>query len=118
MLAKVAFLPPIIFILYLSLLYSEKPSIDLSHIKEITVRAGQEIKIPVPIKGWPVPTATWELGDVPLEKGGRNKMEVWEFMDFLSHIQIRITIFIFCKTKYLHIREVCSQFPYPLTTSK
>ena len=81
MLAKVAFLPPIIFILYLSLLYSEKPSIDLSHIKEITVRAGQEIKIPVPIKGWPVPTATWELGDVPLEKGGRNKMEVWEFFN-------------------------------------
>jgi len=53
-----------------------KPSIDLSHIKDIKVRAGEQIRIAVPIKGWPVPTTTWELGTTPLEKGGRNKIEV------------------------------------------
>ncbi|ESO03551.1 hypothetical protein HELRODRAFT_191869 [Helobdella robusta] len=56
----------------------EKPSIDLSGIKDITVRAGQDIKIALPIKGWPVPTATWSLGDNVLDKGGRNKIETSE----------------------------------------
>ena len=56
--------------------FLEKPSIDLSNIKDITVRAGQEIKIAIPIKGWPVPTTTWEHGDDAVEKGGRNRIEV------------------------------------------
>ena len=55
---------------------AEKPSIDLSKLKNITVRAGQEIKVPVPIKGWPVPTAVWEQNGKPLDKGGRVKIEV------------------------------------------
>ena len=56
--------------------FTEKPTIDLSHIKEINVRAGQDIKIVVPIKGWPVPTASWDNGGNPIENGGRNKIEV------------------------------------------
>jgi len=55
-----------------------KPSIDMSQIKDIKVRAGQDIKIAVPIKGWPIPTTTWELGTTPLDKGGRNKIETTE----------------------------------------
>ena len=56
--------------------YTEKPSIDVSKIKDITVRAGQELRIPVPIKGWPVPTAVWELNGKEVEKGPRVKIEV------------------------------------------
>ena len=55
---------------------TEKPSIDLSKVKDITVKAGQEIKIAIPIKGWPVPTATWLLGTDVIEKDGRAKIEV------------------------------------------
>lgn len=58
--------------------FAEKPTIDVRGIKDITVRAGQPIKISIPIKGWPVPTTNWELGDTPLEKGGRTQMETKE----------------------------------------
>ena len=58
--------------------FSEKPSIDASGIKDITVRAGEVIKISIPIKGWPVPTTSWELGDAPLMKDGRTQMETTE----------------------------------------
>ena len=45
-------------------------------MKDITVKAGQEIKIAIPIKGWPIPTAVWKIGDKELEVGGRVKIEV------------------------------------------
>lgn len=54
----------------------EKPSIDLSQIKDITVKAGQSIKIALPLKGWPVPKATWTNDGKPIDDGGRNKIEV------------------------------------------
>lgn len=57
-------------------LVSEKPSIDLSKIKDITVKAGQEIRIPVPIKGWPIPKTVWENNGKPLDPGGRVRIEV------------------------------------------
>jgi len=40
------------------------------------VKAGQEIKISLPIKGWPVPTATWRNGDNDVVKDDRTKIEV------------------------------------------
>ena len=55
---------------------TEKPSIDLSKIKDITVRAGENIKIALPIKGWPVPTASWQHGDKDIYKDDRNNIEV------------------------------------------
>jgi len=55
---------------------TEKPSIDLSKIKDITVRAGENIKIALPIKGWPVPTASWQHGDQDIYKDDRNNIEV------------------------------------------
>jgi len=54
----------------------EKPSIDLSKVKDISVNAGQDIKIAIPIKGWPIPTAAWEVNGKPIEKGGRVRIEV------------------------------------------
>ena len=40
----------------------EKPSIDLRDpkIKDITVKAGQDFRIPIPVTGHPPPTITWE----------------------------------------------------------
>ena len=56
--------------------FAEKPSIDVSRVKDITVRAGENIKIALPIKGWPVPTAGWQHGDKDLYKDDRNNIEV------------------------------------------
>ena len=39
------------------------------------MHAGEEIKISIPIKGWPLPTTSWELGDTPIIKDGRTQME-------------------------------------------
>ena len=36
-------------------------------MKDITVRAGQEIRINVPYKGVPQPTAKWYIGDNDLD---------------------------------------------------
>jgi len=57
-------------------LFTEKPSIDLSGIKDITVKAGETIKIALPLKGWPIPTANWTLGDKDVIKDDRTKIEV------------------------------------------
>ena len=51
----------------------------MSRMKDITVRAGQDIKIAVPIKGWPLPTTTWSNTGNELEKDDRTKMEVSRF---------------------------------------
>lgn len=59
--------------------FLEKPSIDFSQVKDVIVRAGQDIKIAVPIKGWPVPTTTWEQGDLRLSKDNRTKIEATNF---------------------------------------
>jgi len=55
---------------------TEKPSIDLSRIKDLTVNAGQEIKILLPLKGWPIPNAVWEINGKEITPGGRVKIEV------------------------------------------
>lgn len=41
--------------------FSEKPKLDLSLLagKEIRVRAGEPIKIEIPVKGTPTPLVTW-----------------------------------------------------------
>ncbi len=54
---------------------AEKPSLDLSGLKPITVKAGQTIKVEVPIKGYPPPTATWEKGTDAVTKDDRTKIE-------------------------------------------
>ncbi|RUS77262.1 hypothetical protein EGW08_014976, partial [Elysia chlorotica] len=39
----------------------EKPKLDLSGIKDINVKAGQEFTLKIPYSGTPKPTAKWEL---------------------------------------------------------
>ena len=47
---------------------TEKPSVDLSGMNDITARAGENIRITLPIKGWPVPTARWQRSGKDLYK--------------------------------------------------
>ncbi|XP_070200689.1 twitchin-like isoform X4 [Littorina saxatilis] len=49
----------------------EKPKLDMSRIKDITVKAGQEFQIPIPFTGVPKPTAKWELNGNDLEVSPR-----------------------------------------------
>ncbi|XP_076471204.1 twitchin-like [Babylonia areolata] len=46
----------------------ERPKLDLSRVKDITVKAGQDFKIAIPFKGTPKPTAKWELNGNDLDK--------------------------------------------------
>lgn len=48
------------------------PTMDLSGFKDgLEVIVPEPLKICVPITGYPVPTATWSVGDKVLEKGDR-----------------------------------------------
>ena len=60
----------------------EKPTIDLSKIKDITIIAGQDLKMAIPITGHPPPTVSWELNGSPVDKT-RSKLDVsgpWELL--------------------------------------
>lgn len=49
---------------------------DLSGFKDgLEVIVPDPVKIRVPITGYPIPTATWSVGDKVFEQGGRVKME-------------------------------------------
>ena len=53
----------------------EKPSIALGALKDVTVKAGKDLKVSVPVNGHPPPTATWEKDGVVVD-GPRVKVEV------------------------------------------
>ena len=53
----------------------EAPSIDLGALKDVVVKAKQDLKFSVPVKGHPPPTATFENDGVVVE-GPRVKVEV------------------------------------------
>lgn len=44
-----------------------KPTLDLSGVKDVTVHAGQEIRVRIPFTGVPKPTARWFNGDDEIE---------------------------------------------------
>ncbi|KAF0299363.1 Twitchin [Amphibalanus amphitrite] len=48
-----------------------KPHIDITGIRDITVRAGQDFSIHVPFTGFPQPVATWTRDDAPIEDDSR-----------------------------------------------
>ena len=58
------------------LLFSGKPTLDMSGVKDITVRAGQDIRINVPYKGVPQPTAKWSNGEIIIEESSRTTLKV------------------------------------------
>ena len=53
----------------------EKPSIDLSAIKDITIVAGHDLKMALPISGHPPPTVSWEQDGSPVDTS-RAKLDV------------------------------------------
>ena len=53
----------------------EKPTVDLKGIKPIVVKAGQDLKIAVPISGHPPPTVSWEKDGEPVDTP-RTKLDV------------------------------------------
>ena len=48
-----------------------KPHIDITGIRDIIVRAGQDFSIHVPFTGFPLPVATWTRDDMPIEDDSR-----------------------------------------------
>ena len=58
------------------MIFSGKPTLDMSGVKDITVRAGQDIRINVPYKGVPQPTAKWSNGENIIEESSRTTLKV------------------------------------------
>ncbi|XP_071120619.1 twitchin-like isoform X18 [Mytilus edulis] len=50
---------------------AEKPHLDLSGIKDITVKQGQKYQIRVPYKAWPKPSALWTIDEEELPSVAR-----------------------------------------------
>ncbi|KAK2158172.1 hypothetical protein LSH36_175g03003 [Paralvinella palmiformis] len=48
---------------------------NLGKLKEIVVKAGQRLEIPIPINGHPPPITTWEKDGQPIEKGHHNNTQ-------------------------------------------
>ena len=55
---------------------TEKPTLDLTGLKKITVKAGQPLKIAVPVKGHPPPVASWEKDGKDIESGPKTNLSV------------------------------------------
>ncbi|XP_021346443.1 twitchin-like isoform X8 [Mizuhopecten yessoensis] len=54
----------------------EKPSMDMSGVKDVNVKAGQTITIKIPFTGFPKPTAAWVNGDTDIEDDSRTDLKV------------------------------------------
>ena len=56
----------------------EKPSFDMSNVKDITVKSGQSFEIHVPYKAIPKPTAEWIINEKELISDTRVELKVLE----------------------------------------
>jgi predicted phage tail protein len=56
-----------------------KPTINREKMQKVTVRAGQNVKLDVDIKGEPPPTTTWSIGAKVVETGANCKVEHLEY---------------------------------------
>jgi len=56
----------------------EKPTFGISHIKDITVKAGQNYEIHVPFKASPLPNAFWTIGDMSVQATNDIQIETLE----------------------------------------
>lgn len=65
-----------------------KPCLDLSGVRDITVKAGEDFSIHIPYVGFPLPTATWFNND-----------QIINDSDSRVHIQVNNFLFLlFCIT--------------------
>ena len=94
----------------------EAPSINLGALKDVTVKAGNDIKLAIPIKGHPPPTATFENDGVAVD-GPRVKVEVrvssvchfFSVIYFISFMLFYVIFYLFSLFISLHL--------YPLAYS-
>ena len=69
----------------------QKPTFEITHVKDITVKSGQNYEIHVPFKAHPLPNAEWNIDDRDIKlDGDRIQMQVGlSFLDaFLKKINI------------------------------
>lgn len=55
---------------------TEAPSLDLTGLKNVTIKGGQDLKLKVPVKGHPPPTVEWYKDGKLVEKGPRTSLDV------------------------------------------
>ena len=66
-------------------LLTEKPKLDMSGVKDITVKLGQNYAIRVPYKAWPKPSALWTINEEELPSVARIDAKVlFNFVQILS----------------------------------
>lgn len=53
------------------------PQIDKAFLHDLIVRAGQKINYTIPIEASPKPTAKWSINGVPIDRGGRADIQVY-----------------------------------------
>lgn len=63
---------------------AEKPTFELTHVKDIVVKSGQNYEIHVPFKAYPLPNAEWMIddNDVPVD-AERIQIKVRPTINFL-----------------------------------
>ncbi|XP_071104533.1 twitchin-like isoform X3 [Haliotis cracherodii] len=54
----------------------EKPKMDMTGVRDITVKAGQEFQIKIPFVATPKPKSTWKLGDDEVEESARTTFKI------------------------------------------
>ena len=48
----------------------QKPTFEITHVKDITVKSGQNYEIHVPFKAHPLPNAEWNIDDRDIKLDG------------------------------------------------
>lgn len=64
------------FYTFVSICFAEKPSLDVTWIKDIVVKVSQDFTFLGLMKGCPVPTVTWFHNDSKVESEGRIQIKV------------------------------------------
>jgi hypothetical protein len=49
----------------------EKPTFDITHLKDITVKSGQNYEIHAPYRAYPLPRAEWTVDDKEINIDGQ-----------------------------------------------
>ena len=74
--------------------FTEKPKLDMSSVKDITVKLGQNYAIRVPYKAWPKPSALWTINEEELPSVARIDAKV--FYNFVQVLTRESQFMIFC----------------------
>lgn len=70
-----------------------RPNLDLSGVRDITVHAGQDIRIRVPFTGVPQPRATWFNGDDEIDNP-RTACTVSNYVVIVSYNVVSVSYYV------------------------